>query len=228
MRAILVLAIVLVAMVSFSSIAVAAETEPSIIPKWRVAVKALPYYYSSLPMLGVYYRVGNRYDFGVSVDGGAEFSSSARSQERIDEGEYSMEGKNTDVESFDITVYTDLRRWSRVNDRASWYLGGRAGAGYRFNEDEDLWTDTDSWRKTRYRLLGLWFVAGADIRLLDHLTVSASFAPLGIKHTWNKYTSEYDRDETDEPEFRSRTVEERNAFSIDANMEAVAYLSVTF
>jgi hypothetical protein len=200
---------------------------PYVIPKWRFAVKTFPYNYSNNPMYGVYRRVGDRTDLGLQIDFGATFSDGESTQESL-EGVVERKTDEQDGVRHNVSVYIDFRRWSRVSDRISWYLGARPGSGYSYRESERIDTDTKYVESTEHEFLGLWITAGAEVRLLENVSVSASFQPFGIENEWYEY--EMTRDEYDDGQLvgRNRTVKENTDFEIDAHLRPAAYLSIHF
>lgn len=203
------------------------ETESLIIPKWRLSVRAFPHHYYDHLILGIYYRVGDRYDLGISVDGDIDLGIRQRSS-KSDDPDFHPSGYNYDEERYDIRLSADLRRWGRVSDRTSWYWGGRLSGGYTYNEDVDAYTESSSSWASRNRTIGVSIVMGADLQLIDHLSVSFGLAPLLASYNWYNNEGVYVREATEEWEAKhTRTIEKRDVFSVEVNPHVAAFLSLT-
>jgi hypothetical protein len=198
-----------------------AATEDPIIPKWRLSVLALAQSTSYRPMLGVYYRVGGRTDLGLSID------SNINILDRENENDDS--GRGLDAETYDFTASTDLRRWGRINDRVCWYWGGRLSGGYTHSESKDSYGNRRREYIRHERMVGMSFVIGADLKLLDHLSGSVSFVPIQGKYAWNKYENIYIIEETETEEAsRDTSTDKSDTFYVWTKPNAAAYLSLTF
>lgn len=196
------------------------ESAPPLVPKWRLSVVALAQNDSYRPMLGVYHRVGERYDLGLSIDSAVSFYD--REPRSADYGNYADE-------AYDFTASSDLRRWNRINDRISWYWGGRMSGGYTYDESKSSNSSIRSKSTLHNRMAGMSFVIGADLELLHHLSVSVSFVPIQCKYQWNKRERLLVHEATeDTEETRSTITEEWDTFSVWTRPNSAAYLSLTF
>jgi hypothetical protein len=216
-------------MVLFVAAAAAESTEtgPSIIPKWRLSVKAFPYSYSDDPVFGVHYRIDKRHDLGLEVEFGTSYDDGSDvSESTVGEGYYDED--DHEGESHEISVYTDLRRWSHTNDRVSWYAGARHGVGYSYTEAENSDSDSRHFRSYEYTFVGMWFTVGADVRLLDHVSVSASLIPVGIKYAWSKNKSESEGVMLEGDDYKYRNIDKRDYLIIEGDLGATAYLTLWF
>jgi hypothetical protein len=220
---------------SESNISPRAASKASSIPTWRLSVRTFGQS-SGYPVLGVYRRIGDRHDLGIAVSGRIDSKSGDRDRERWGyDDDSSWESWDWDSDEFDLSLHGELRRWTRVSDRVSCYGGARLTTRYYYDHDEDsvdseeydhLYGHLDS-RKYETFGLGASLTIGADLELLRHLSVSASFLPISITQNWYKRTYE-NTDTRDTEESRAITTDRDRGLSLRFHPFAAAYLSVTF
>ena len=203
------------------------ETDPHIIPKWRLSVLALDQNITFQPVLGVYYRIGKRTDFGLSVDGNIDFFD--RDYSTQNGGSGTSYGTAWEDDTYDFAGVAEMRRWSRISDRVTWYWGGRMNLGYTHDENKRYDEDRLDQTTLQERMVGTGFVIGAELKLLDHLYGSVSFAPILLKYRWfeeERLAVIPPQDEQEEKRYTStRTYD---SFNFDAKPYAAAYVSLGF
>jgi hypothetical protein len=197
---------------------------PFTVPKWRLAVRTYGYDSYSNPAIGVFHRVGTRHELGLAIDADLDFRNTKRRYAHQDTT-YHISNSDYDDDFFSVTLYGELRRWNRISDKLMWYVGPRLVLGYTYRDDENKYeSDTESWYEDWSYTLGLTLSAGADLKLLKRLSVTAGFVPIGVEHVWSQHQEGY----VDEGRRLRRYHYKTHELTLDLNPYATAYLCLTF
>jgi hypothetical protein len=215
----------LAAAVSESGGAGAGDDGQFMVPKWRLAVRTYGNDNGN-PAIGVYHRVGTRHEFGLAIDADLDFRNENRTYASGDTSSSYYRLYDDDVDTFDVTIYSELRRWNRISDKLMWYVGPRLALGYRYSDDEHSYEDLSRYRSESWRYtLGLLLSAGADLTLLKRLSLTAGFVPVGVTHTWLRGKS---GSVSASGLSHSRTSNDTHVLTLDLHPYATAYLCLTF
>ena len=111
-------------------VATVAEDVEIGIPTWRFKVRAFGSS-GAYPDLGVYRRMGKRYDVGLGVSGQIASEGGDGDYERLyyNADQY-RETRDSDRDRIDISIYGELRRWNQISERVSFYWGARFTTSY--------------------------------------------------------------------------------------------------
>lgn len=191
-----------------------APSDAGELPAWRFQVRA--YGPEQASLVALHHRVGSRSELGIQVTG--RFSDM-----QSDEGrDYERREERFDRS---YSFRPEYRRWTHRDDRlatfwgANLLLGFSAGESYReaseyqseYNEDRE---------STR---LGVGASIGADLELLEHLSVSMIVAPISLTHEWADKKSIYGPvDPEQETRFRKRDL------ILDLNLTPSLYACLRF
>jgi hypothetical protein len=158
-------------------------------PRWRLQATVLQSSSRELS-LGVYHRLGSRWEIGSQL--GSRFSAS--------KDEHDSENQLSDSIRTDISNQSDhsnaaaatfeFRRWGTVEPRLSWFIGGQMEVAYTNSH-----TDSRQVRPSDaivYRAKGkqhgpsgsLAMVLGADLTLLRRLSLLFAVRPIQYSHQW--------------------------------------------
>lgn len=199
------------------------------LPEWRLGVRLYGSFGDNLDV-GIYRRVRNRYELGFGVSGDLDFSSNETVSTIVDTGYTSRTQTDTDRDDLDVTIYSELRRWHRISEDVTWYFGPRLSFGFSDVESE---TRGPEWVINRTEsndyVAGASLVAGGDLKLLNHLSLSFSFIPFRLAYTWRdseRIKAYLYSDELGER--RSVRVEEDRKLSLDFEPRATAFLNLVF
>ena len=202
---------------------------PLMLPKWRLGVRLYGGFGGNLDV-GIYRRVRNRYELGLGASGDLRFSSSEAVSTVVDTSYTSRTQTDTDRDYSDVTIYSELRRWHKISEEVMWYFGPRLS--FRFSDVESD-TRGPEWVVNRtesndYVVAGS-LVAGGDLRLLKHLSLSFSFIPFKLAYTWRDYerVREYPHSGV-LGEGSSVLVIEDRQLSLDFEPRATAFLNLVF
>jgi hypothetical protein len=199
------------------------------LPEWRLGVRLYGSFGDNLDV-GIYRRVRNRYELGLGISGDLDFSSSETVSTVVDTNYTSSIQTDTDRDDLDVTIYSELRRWHKISEDVMWYFGPRLS--FRFSDVESE-TRGPEWMINRTEsndyVFGGSLVAGGDLRLLKHLSLSFSFIPFKLAYTWrdSERIKEYPYSGA-LGERRSVRVEEDRKLSLDFEPRATAFLNLVF
>lgn len=181
-----------VVLVCLQTAAAGQEAVPSAfaLPPWRIQV--LAYGEDTGPTAAVYHRLGERWDLGLIVS--ADVSDRNAETDRYDIGEDDTERDETQS-SFGLEP--EIRRWTSRGSALATFIGARAGVrfGERTSEMTTFvegggWhatTNDSDWTEMR---IGLSF--GADVQLLQHLSVLFAVVPVNVTYRWEETRSSFE------------------------------------
>ncbi len=192
------------------------------IPKWRLAVRIYGGFVYT-PEVGIYRRVGSRHELGLGVSGDLDFREDEETSVVQDTTDTRTYYTTSESDYSRIELYSELRRWNRISDDVTWYFGPRASF-----ELGDVEYATDSrLNEERVYEVGVSLIAGGDLKLLEHLSLSFSFLPMRISYSWLDIHSKY----VDHQGDRDRIVKyyrEHRRFLVDFEPRATAFLNLVF
>lgn len=165
-------------------------------PTWRL--QGRPYGESSVS-LGVYHHLTGRWDCGsqISTSLSNENDDDHRDQSAVEHISFASRHSHSRYASVHVNV--DMRHWWRIGQRVEWFVGPRIGVGYAYrhtdsfelrimdDETSRLWSEG----KDEDTSLGVGLILGADLELLDHLSVTFALNPL---HYWYAWSDSHDTD----------------------------------
>ena len=208
------------------------ETSEQRIPTWRVQATALNF--SSGQSLGVYHRLNESWDWGLEI--GADFSESETDRDRVDtlgDGSFGQDGSVSEQDSFLVNLDVDLRHWSKLREKLSWFWGPRLGGSYSNSQDTFRTEDLDdnfrqfvSEGESNGFGAAAGFIVGADLILLDGLSATFALNPVRLGYRWT------DRDERSSEtvdgivQRTSETDEDLSSFEADIDLFPSLYLTL--
>lgn len=169
-----------------------------IIPKWRFYTEASVF---TEPEVGIYRRIGNKWDCGVQLSGRLSASDDefevfeSRTRDSITEFDR-LRISEEKFDHFELALSTDVRRWKRSSDKLSLFHGVRFTVSYgswttewlhRRNDDPDDpdYDSMDEYVGETQRLgLALAPLLGVDVRLLKHISAAVVMAPVRGGVSW--------------------------------------------
>ncbi len=199
------------------------------LPEWRLGVRIYGSFGDNLDV-GIYRRVRNRYELGLGVSGDLDFSSHKTVSTVVDTGYAGTTQLDKDRDDLDVTIYSELRRWHMISEDVMWYFGPRLSFRFRDFDDETLGPDwrVDRWKENDY-VVGASMVAGGDLKLLNHLSLSFSFIPFKLTYTWEDSERVRIYPYSEDPgEERIVSVAEDRELSLRFEPRATAFLNLVF
>jgi hypothetical protein len=221
------------------------ESAGSIVPKWRFYTQV---FWSSDPSVGVYRRIGKRWDCGLQLsgsfwgqDGDEEWLDQRIDDEQTDR-ETGSEGESSSDNLY-LVATTEVRRWKPQSERLLLFYGVRLDFSYTDSEenrfsrrvteqgqsesirDREYFSERESYR------LSLAPILGVDLPLLDHLSVAIVLAPVSLSRSWHdnrSVSTERHEEGTSQVLYWSESKSDDAGNKLGWDLTPEIHLSVTF
>ncbi len=211
-------------------------TKP-LVPTWRIQVQMFDYDYGSV---NVYHKLGESYDIGIGISGRIENDQNDGSKvftDRVDpQDSYNDDFDYYQNKQFSIGTNLDIRKWSAITDKLSWFWGPRLICGYSDSKDRNVDYGSrgeSTFRSTttrKYERLGLAVsgIVGGDFSFYRRLSVSFVISPIKYLYTWENRDIIQDAvHDSGNQDTTAKTTNHREEGYMEYSFRAFAYLTLS-
>lgn len=200
------------------------------LPKWRLRASAFS---DGGNALGVYRRVGQRWDLGVQA--AVSLHDREGDAERKYDGVSDRDSRRylEDDSREGVSIDLDLRRWSAARDRVRWFMGPRVGVGvdhwissYETVEEPPGDRQRREYESDEFRI-HTHLVLGGDLELLSRLSVAFALRPFRFNYSWIDRTEKEIYEAVIEGDsYSTREDGEDNGWTITTRLDPSIYLTL--